>query len=256
MLHAVLTITQFTLVEAMRSRLFLLFAGLLVAALGLAEFAAALAITEQEAIRRSVAAGLTRWGSVLIVGLFTVSSLGREFQERSVQLLFALPYPRSTYYLGKLAGLAAVALLLALMAGAAQLLQGADPAVAAWSLSLFCELLLVVGLSLLLVFTFNQLTAAVAGLLAFYLLGRSIDSFLLMASGPLYTQSSALDQAILWALRGIAYLLPSFERFTRADWLIYPDLAWPALPDVLGQTLVYAVLLAAAALFDLYRKAL
>ena len=52
----------------------------------------------------------------------------------------------------------------------------------------------------------------------------------------------------------IAFLLPELHRFTSAEWLVYGGAGLAELAPVAGQTLVYLVLLVAAALFDLHRK--
>ena len=52
----------------------------------------------------------------------------------------------------------------------------------------------------------------------------------------------------------LAYVLPDLYRFTPSHWLVYHDGSLAAMVPILIQTAVYLGLLAAASLFDLYRK--
>jgi hypothetical protein len=54
----------------------------------------------------------------------------------------------------------------------------------------------------------------------------------------------------------LALLLPDLSRFTGTAWLLDGAGGGAALAYVAGQTLIYGALLAAAGLFDLYRKSL
>ena len=173
-----------------------------------------------------------------------------------MELLFSFPLNRAVYYFGKLSGFAVLAGLAALAIVPLLLLHAPVSAVLLWMLSLFCELILIICLSLFLVFTFSNVTVAVSGLMGIYVLARSIDSFQLMARGPFFDSSSLADQFIAWFLQSLAYLLPSLSLFARADWLIDPSTTAGALAQVLVQTAIYSVLITAAALFDLYRKSL
>ena len=70
------------------------------------------------------------------------------------------------------------------------------------------------------------------------------------------TSTVTADQFIALFLQLLAYMLPSFSLFSRADWLIDPATMSGALGEVVIQTVIYGTLISAAALFDLYRKSL
>ena len=110
------------------------------------------------------------------------------------------------------------------------------------------------GLSLLCVFTFNQVTLALSAVMAFYLLSRSIEAMQLMARNPIVSSDTWSQRIIEQFIDGMAFLLPDFARFTSSEWLVYHTGGWQEVAPIAAQTLVYLALLAGAALFDLYRK--
>ncbi len=256
MRRGIITIGVFTFVEAVRSRLLWVMLALALAGFALAEFLGSIAITEDRAIQVGVLSAGWRIVSVFLIGLAVISSLAREAADKGMDLLFSFPMHRAAYYFGKLAGFAALAALAAIVAVPLLLMYAPLPAVLLWMVSLFCELLLIICLSLFLVFTFSQVTVAVSGLMGIYVLARSIESFQLMARGPFFDSSSFADQFVALFMQSLAYLLPSLSLFARADWLIDPASSDGALLGVLVQTVIYATLISAAALFDLYRKSL
>ncbi len=167
--------------------------------------------------------------------------------------MLALDLPRPAWVLGKLSGFLLLATLFALPFGALTLLFAPWQNSLQWTCSLVWELWIIAGFALLVALSFNQILSALAAVLAFYLLTRSIAALQLMAQGPL----AALDNSQLLlrqVLDALAWVLPNLDRFTRADWLLYGNINWLQLVPLLAQSLVYLLLLAAAATFDLYRK--
>jgi hypothetical protein len=62
------------------------------------------------------------------------------------------------------------------------------------------------------------------------------------------------ERAADWVIRAIALVLPRLDLMTRSDWLVAAAPAPAALAGVVGQAVAYAVLLIAAAQFDLHRQ--
>jgi ABC-type transport system involved in multi-copper enzyme maturation permease subunit len=252
----VAAIAAYTLLEARRHRLLWLALGLIGAGFVLTEFIGEVAITESRELQSAFFGALLRVLAVLVVSLFVITSMVRELNDKVFELVLALPVPRALYFLGKLVGYCAVAGLAGLLCGAFVLIYAPAIETAVWAASLVCELLIVTALSLLCLFTFSQVTAALCAVLAFYALARTIAAIQLIAQSPLVASPSTAQPVIDGFLAGLAFLLPELHRFTDSAWLAYGDVGPAALLPVLGQTLVYLVLLSGAALFDLYRKAL
>ena len=107
---------------------------------------------------------------------------------------------------------------------------------------------------LVVTFMFGQVTLAISAVMAFYVLARAISAFRLIAESPLLPQDSFAQEVIGWFMEALAFVLPSLDRFTRSEWLMYGEAGWADLGPVLAQSAIYLALLASAALFDLYRR--
>lgn len=253
MLRQARTIAFYTLLEALRNRLMWLVVLVALIGIALSGFLHEIAITESGQIQVALLAAFLRFAAVFLLATFVVTSMVREFNDKGLELLLALPLPRAGYLLGKLAGFAALALVPALIFGLLTAFLAPPAQTALWALSLICELWIVAAFSLLCVLTFNQIMAALSATLAFYLLARSITALQLIGQGPL-SENTLSQQVINFVIDAIATLLPHLDGFTRTEWLVYHTGNWAALPPLLAQTGVYLALLAGAALFDLYRK--
>lgn len=250
----VFVVARYTVLEALRNRLLGLALVLLVAGFGLAEFIGALAITETVQFQSSFLGALLRIAAVLVTSLFVITSMVREFNDKGLELVLSLPIPRASYFLGKLAGFSFLAIIAALLCSVLLLIYAPPAQVALWGVSLTCELILIIALSILCLFTLSQVTIALTAVLAFYMLSRVISTIQLIARGPLTETDSVSQQVLRTLVDALAFLLPELHRFTASEWLAYHNGDWKALALVLGQTLIYLVFLAGAGLFDLYRK--
>ena len=125
---------------------------------------------------------------------------------------------------------------------------------AIWGVSLWCELVIVAGASLLCMLTLSQITPAICAVAAFYLLARGIAAMQLMSRGPLVDPHSLANTVMTHVIYALAYALPALYRFTSSEWLTYPGVGAAVLAPVLAQTVIYSLLLLAAGLFDLHRR--
>jgi ABC-type transport system involved in multi-copper enzyme maturation permease subunit len=246
-------IARYTVLEAWRNRLALLVLVVVALLFLLSWFAASLAITESLRLQTAVAASLLRLASVFLVTLYILNGLAREFNDKVVDLMLSLDLPRPTYLLGKFCGFALVALAVAAIATLPLLVLAPAPAALAWGSSLALELLIVAAAAVFCATTFTQLLGAAAFVTAFYLLGRSVTAIQLMSSASLVADNGTTQEAGAWLADALAFLLPRLDAFTQTAWLL--DGMQPgALLAVAGQAVIYATLLLAAAMFDLYRR--
>nr|CRH07074.1 membrane protein of unknown function [Candidatus Magnetococcus massalia] len=253
-LATIATIGRYTALESMRNRL-LWIVGLTTLALVLAaSFAGEMAITEAAQIQSGLLGAALRLLMVVVMAVYVVHAQVREIHDKGVELLLALPIPRSSYLLGKLLGFGLSAAMLAVMATLAVALHTTPEAALFWGLSLFFELLLVVGISLLCLMTFNQAPPALTIVLLFYLLCRMITAIRMVGEGPLMPTRYEYIVFSREAIHMIAALLPDLSRFTQSSWLIHGDVGWGDVGFVVGQSLIYLTLLVSAALYDLYRR--
>ena len=250
----VFTIARFTIIESLRNRFLLLSFLVIAVSFALVEFIGDLAITEHRVTQVAILAAFLRMSAVVIVTLFVVSSSVRELNDKTLEMILAMPVPRGSYYLGKLFGYLYIAALVAVIFAVLLLLYADPEQVVIWSLSLFLELTLVVALSLVMLFTFNQVPSALMGVFIIYGASRIVSSVLLMSKYPIIAHTSAAQKFMDGIIEVMTWLLPDLHRFTQTEWLAYNTAEWSSLLPLLGQTIIYLILLSFIALFDLYRK--
>jgi len=250
---AALTIARYTLLEALRNRLLWLLLVVALGAVGISGFLNELALTESRQLQAALLGALLRVAAVFLIATFVITSMVREANDKGLELLMALPLPRAVYLLGKLAGFAALAVLPAVLFGTLALFFAPPSQAALWAVSLLCECWIVAAFSLLCMLTLSQVLPALAAAFAFYLLARAIGTLQLLGHGASAAHSAG-QQALGTAIDALALLLPHLDRFTRSDWLVYHDGSAADLLAIAAQTVIYVALMAAAGLFDLYRK--
>lgn len=250
----VAAIARYTLLEALRNRLGWLLLFAMVLTVAGACFLALVSLTEADAVRAAVVGSALRAEAVFLVALFVITTTVRELNDKGFEVLASLPIARAALLAGKLFGFAGVSLIIALLFGLVVWLFAPAVQAAIWTVSLLLELLMVMALSVLCLLTFSQIPAALAAVLAFYLLARSMAAFQLMAGGPMLDSTQGLVGWMADGLNLIAYLLPSLHQFTRTEWLVYHQASWGDLGNLIGQSVIYLGLLTTAAMFDLYRK--
>jgi ABC-type transport system involved in multi-copper enzyme maturation permease subunit len=242
------------MLEAWRSPLPWLLLAAVGCALAAAGFSASLALTEGARFRAALLGGGVRISWVFIFAVYVIGSLAREMNERGFEVALALEVDRNTWVLGKLAGfllpaLTAVLLLFPLLA-----VLATPAGAAAWCLSLALELAIVIAAALFFTLSLGSMPAATVLVAGFYLLARTIDALVLIASSsPLLAQGAWRDLASL-AVEALSWLLPALGRFGQGTWLAdqAPDASTLALMGM--QCVVYVALLCAAALVDFHRR--
>jgi Cu-processing system permease protein len=238
----------------MRNRLLLLSLLVIAISFALVEFIGDLAITEHEATQVAVLAVFLRLSAVVIVTLFVVSSTIRELQDKTLEMILAMPVQRSTYYMGKLTGFVQIAVIIAVMFTSILFVYASADQVIIWGISLFLELILVVAFSLVMLFTFKQTPAALTGVFIIYAASRIVTSVFLMSKHPIIPHSTIGQRFMDEFIQVLTWLLPDLHLFTQTEWLVYGTGNFSLLLPVLMQTGIYLALLSAVALFDFHRK--
>jgi len=248
------TIAGHTLLEALRTRLPILVLATLLALLAASFFVEAIAITEGARFQAGFYAGGVRLACVFITAMVVLVSITREFNDKGLDVLLALDLPRSHYVLGKLAGFLGIAALIAVAVAVPLAWSAAPAAVLQWMLSLAVELAIVAALALFCVITFGQMTPAASFVLAFYLLARSLTAMRLMGAQPLAGADTLSHQVIRFLVETLALVMPALDAWTRTAWLVDQPAAWSAVLQLAGLSALYVALLAAATMFDFYRR--
>jgi hypothetical protein len=226
---------------------------LLLLSVAAAGFLGQVAIIEAAEIRVTVVAALLRAAAVFLTAAFVVMSMVRESNDKVLELMLAQPWPRAAYLFGKLVGFSAAAVLLAALLTLPLALIAPAARVLAWGLSLGCELIILTAMSLFCVITLTHIVPALAAVLGFYVLARSIAALQLIASAA---EASTVwtDRAANWIVHAIALVLPRLDEMTQSAWLVGAPPTTGTLTSVVAQTGLYTLLLVAAAQFDLHRQ--
>lgn len=247
------TVARFTIKEAIKNRLAWLAVAVAGGGLGLAAFLGEITVTETEATTAVLVGEFYRLAAAFLLSAFVITSMVREFNDKILELLLALPMTRSAYLFGKFAGFGTVALAFALVFSL-PLAFFADPGqTALWGASLAIELLILAALCLLCVFTFSHAVPALGSVFAAYFLARSTTALQLMAHGP-FKGGGALQDVMTGFIDFMAMALPRLDRFARGDWLAYGTGSAGDFLPLAAQGGIFIALVIAAAVFDFHRK--
>jgi ABC-type transport system involved in multi-copper enzyme maturation permease subunit len=248
------TIARYTLLEALRTRLPLLVLVVLLALLAASFFVESIAVTEGARFQTGFYAAGARLAAVFIVGIYVIVSITREFNDKGIDVALALDLPRSHYILGKLAGFAALAALVAIVVSLPLTWLSAPQAALQWAASLGVELAIVVALALFCIVTFGQITPAASFVLAFYLLARALTAIRLISANPIAGDETFSHEAMRFMIETLALVMPALDAWTQTAWLVNGHAPWIVMLQLVGQGALYIVLLASATMFDFHRK--
>ena len=251
----VAVIVRSVVLEARRGGLPWLALGAVVVGLGLAAFVSQVALTESRALQAAVLAGVWRAGAMFLVATQVTASTLREIQDKGLELMLSLPLSRTTQYLARLGGFAACGVALAIVFAVPMLAWAPPGAVLLWGVSLACEAALVAAAALFFAMTLQQFVPAITATAGLYLLGRSIGAIQAIAAAPLGEPSTA-SRLGQHAVDALALVLPRLDAVTRTAWLLYEPPAPGTYAAAIGSLVLYALLLAAAGLFDFHRRSL
>ncbi|MEZ5727878.1 MAG: hypothetical protein R3E48_07790 [Burkholderiaceae bacterium] len=248
-------IARFTVLEAWRSRWLLASLVAIAVVAGASLFARELALVERAALTLAVAAPLLRLTAVFLVAVFATVLVVRELGDRTIELLIGAPVARSTWVLGKWAGLAAIAVLTATLAAVPLIWFASPAALAGWWATLAAELVLVCGFALLISISFAQVAVSILAMTAFYLVSRMIGVVLLLQKNLPLEVPGALDAIGGGLIRALDLSLPRLDLFARTAWLLEGGApATSALWACATQFLLYGVLLAVVGCLDFGRR--
>jgi ABC-type transport system involved in multi-copper enzyme maturation permease subunit len=247
------TLARFILIEARRGGLPWLAVAVLAVCLGLAAFLSQVALTEREQLQLAVVAATLRAAAVFLVCAYVVSSTLREMNDKALELMLSLPLSRTTQYLGRLAGFATAAAVLAGAFSLPLLLWAPASGVALWGASLALEAALMAAVALFFAMSLAQIVPAIAATLGLYLLARAIGAIRAIAQGPL-AEASFANEFARWGVTAVGWLLPPLDAVTRTEWLLYGAPGASALATALAGLALYGALVTAAGLFDFHRR--
>ena len=241
-MSAFLAIAHNTFREAVRDRvlyLLLFFAATVIVG---SEALAVLAVGAAERVAVDLGLAAISWFGVLISAFLGLSLVAREIARRTVYTVVSKPISRTVFILGKMAGLYAVVVLLAvavavLFLAFVWLRHGVfQPGFLSAIALMLVEDLVVAALAILFSAFTTPILATLLTMTA-YVIGHLSDGLAMLASFPSVAET-------VWrpVLLGLYYLLPNLERLNLRDEVVVGE----ALPHGLGAPTVYGVVYAAA----------
>jgi ABC-type transport system involved in multi-copper enzyme maturation permease subunit len=250
----IITIARFSLLEALRTRLVYALIAAMILILGAGYFAQQLAITESARVQTVFSAAALRFAAVFLLTLHVLTSVTREFDDKGLELTLSFDLRRSHYIAGRLLGFLSIALVIAAAASAPLFFLAPPAAALQWGVSLAFELAIMAAFSLFCIVTFTQLMPAASFVLGFYVLARALNAIQLMSDTPLTGSGTRSHQLASALVDLLALLLPSLDRYTQSAWLTDGIATGATFAALAAQALIYILLLAAAAMFDFYRR--
>lgn len=244
---AVWTLARATLLEAWRTRLWLIWLVFILAAALIAAFGAQLALVESARFRIVWLGVGLRLGALVLLTFFLAASVLREREERRTEFILSFALRRRDYLIAKLLAAAVIAAIFSTSAAAVLAMAGASSSL--WAATLWLELLLIAALTIFASMTLSSIAAALSFVFAFYLLARLWPGLTYLSSVSPFAEQYALLGA---ATRGFGMILPRVDLYARSEWLV--GAAAQFAPIALVHALAYVVLLTAAALIDLRRR--
>lgn len=252
MYSSILTISRYSLLEAIRGKVFWIVTSLLILSLLLSLFISQTALTETRESQVALMAGFLRLSSVFVMIFFVVSSVAREFQDKSIELIFSIAMPRYQIFFGKLIGFSLIAFVIVILYGFALLFYSDVSAVLIWSLSFWCELSLVALLSLIFILSLENVALSLISSIGVYALMRFMPAIQSMGDGPF--QDGLFNKFINVFLDLISLLIPRLDNFAQSSWLA---VSAPTTTDVIGfviEFVLFIILFSLVGIIDLKRK--
>lgn len=252
MFSSILTIARFSLLEAVRGKIIWIVAGLMLLAVLLSLFISQTALTETSDSQIVLMAGFLRLSFVLVMIFFVVSSVARDFQDKSIELLFAIDMPRYQIFLGKFVGFSLLGFVVSVLAAIVFSFYADFSAALIWSLSLWCELSIVSLLSLIFILSLENVAVSLMASIGVYSLMRFMPAIQSMGEGPF--QDGMFNQVINALLDFIGFVLPRLDHFTQSSWLLTNAPLSGNTLNFLIEFVLFVVLFSLVGIIDLKRK--
>ena len=254
MKNRIATIARYTLLEAARARLLLFTVMVVLVLVAASLFIRGIAITESTRFQIGFYAACARYATVIVAALYLIASVSREFQDKGLDVALALDLPRSHYILGKLVAFLFLGTALAVAASVPLAVVDGWERATLWGTSLAFELALVVSLALFCVITLNHVMPAFVFVLAFYVLARTLTVIRLISANPIADATAPAHRFMRGLVESLALVVPPVDAWTRTTWLVDERAPWSVLIAIAESSVLFVVIVTAAAIFDIQRR--
>ncbi len=254
-LRCIKTMVLSVIATARRDRLLIALLILVLLAASLSAFIGGTAVIEKREMVTAYIAVSTRLILVAGLVLFTCFHINRAIDSREVDMILSRPISRTNFVLGYALSFVLVAAI-AVAVGSLIVSAVARPNAAAfglWSFSLFLECTIMVIAAMYFVLMLGSAIAGMLACLGFYVLSRMIG----LLTGIAATTGGEQGWWIVLSARAmewISVIMPRLDLFTQTRWLVYGIGGEVGFTSIAIQSMVYVLLLTAAAVFDIRRR--
>jgi hypothetical protein len=250
-----LPLVKYVLTAALRDRLMLVLALMVVVGGALSVFLGSSAVIEEDSFALVFAATGLRFAGTIGLILFIVFYIRRAFESRDIEFLLSRPVGRSAFIVSHAAAFSILALIVGAIVGISIIAVSphhASGGLCLWTLSLEAEFVIMANAALFFAMVLPSATAGAMASVGLYVLGRLMGELL----GIVYTGAYGQGYRFLAvAMKIISIIAPRLDLMAQSSWLIYGTAdSTVGVGFILGQGIAYSTLLASAALIDLTRR--
>lgn len=249
-------ILKYILLTAARDWLFIgLFIAVIIAS-ALSFFLGSNALSEQMQMQISFIASSTRL--ILAIGmiLFICFHIRRSFENREVDFIISRPISRVTFLLAYFISFFVLSLLLLIpVIGFIFIIFRPEiMGLLAWSLSIFCELIIMSSFAILASLMLKSAVSAVLSCFGFYIIARIMGYAVSTIIIPAKLNHVNVNVALESFLKILSSLFPRLDLFGQSKWLIYGDVQIETIIFIVTQSVIYIGLILLMSIFDFRKK--
>jgi ABC-type transport system involved in multi-copper enzyme maturation permease subunit len=214
------SLVKYVLTAAMRDRLMITLALMMLLSAAVAAFASAASVTEGSSFALVFGAGAMRFVGVLGVVLFCCFYIRRSFETKEVEFLLSRPISRLTFLFSHASAFAILAAVVALGAMIAVFIVGkpAFSGLLLWGVSLFVEFSIIAAAALFFSMVLSSAAGSALATLGLYALARMTGVLLGILDLPPANMFFALIGGMM---KVISILIPRLDMMGQTAWLVY-----------------------------------
>lgn len=248
-------LVKYVLAAAIRDKLVLSLAILIVLGTSLSIFLGSGAATEAVQFSIVFTAGTLRIISVLGLALFIVFHVRRSFDTKDVEYLLTRPLNRSSFVLSHAISFSILSAFFGILITGVVMALGSKflhEGFYLWGYSLILELIIVANISLFFAMVIPNASASALSVFGLYVLARLIGQLLGISDSTIV--HGEVYNTLGYVMDAVSLVVPRIDLMTQTSWLIYGADASVGYLFLTLQCLLYSTLLLFAALFDLIRR--
>lgn len=250
-----LPLVRYVLTAAVRDRLILSLLIVMAVGVSLSVFLGTSAISEQDRFALVFAGSGLRLAGVLGLVLFTVFFIRRSFDARDVEFLLSRPVSRVEFLVSYAMSLSILALgVTAVQAFCLFVLSphNFDQGHSLWVVTMALENIVMANVALFFSMILTSAPSAAMATAGFYVLARMMGQLLGIVDshegiGPVF-------EALRMIMQIISAVMPRLDLMGQSSWLIYDATFTTSTAFILGQGIVFMILILLGSLIDLVRR--